>query len=55
VIVKEGVYFKNRAKIKGPLRDFLSMWDSVMFDHHMGILGEGGLKKEFPRLFTSFQ
>jgi hydroxyacylglutathione hydrolase len=47
-IVEEGIYFRNKEKAKGPLKAFLFDWDSVMFDHHVKVLNEGGLDASFP-------
>ena len=47
-IAEEGIYFRNKQKAKGPLKDFLFDWDTVMFDLHKGVLNEGGLDSFFP-------
>jgi len=49
-IVREGVYFMNKAKVQGPLKPFLPAWDAVMFDLHREIILNGGLEKDFPNL-----
>lgn len=41
--MEDGIYFKNKEKAKGPLKDFLADWDTVIFDLHIGVLNEGGL------------
>ena len=46
-IAEEGIYFRNKQKAKGPLKDFLFDWDAVMFDLHKGVLNEGGLDSFF--------
>lgn len=43
-IVEKGIYFKSKEKAKGPLKEMLVSWDSVMFDHHMAVLDNGGLE-----------
>lgn len=48
-LVEEGIYFKNKEKARGPLKGFLLDWDAVMFDHHLGVLGQGGLDSFFPQ------
>ena len=48
-IVENGIYFKNKEKAKGPLKDFLVDWDGRMFDLHVGVLKEGGLHSLFPK------
>jgi len=48
-IVEEGIYFKNKEKAKGPLRDFLFDWDAIMFDLHVDVLNKGGLGSFFSR------
>jgi glyoxylase-like metal-dependent hydrolase (beta-lactamase superfamily II) len=47
-IVEDGIYFKNKEKVKGPLKGFLVDWDAVMFDLHIGVLNRGGLDFFFP-------
>jgi glyoxylase-like metal-dependent hydrolase (beta-lactamase superfamily II) len=47
-IVKDGIYFTNKAKAKGHLKDFLFFWDAVMFDLHVQVLEEGELHSFFP-------
>ena len=49
-IVEEGIYFRNKEKIQRPLKLFLPMWDSVMFDLHREIIMDGFLEKDFPCL-----
>ena len=49
-IVEEGIYFTNKARVQGPLKDFLSTWDATMFDLHREIIMNGGLAQEFPGL-----
>jgi len=47
-IVEEGIFFQNKSTVREPVRSFLFMWDSIMFDHHRTLLEEGGLGKFFP-------
>lgn len=47
-IVEDGIYFKNKEKVKGLLKGFLVDWDAVMFDLHIGVLNKGGLNSFFP-------
>ncbi len=49
-IVEEGIYFRNKEKMRGPLKLFFPMWDSVMFDLHREIIINGGLERDFPGL-----
>ncbi|MBW1800864.1 MAG: hypothetical protein JRJ85_09045, partial [Deltaproteobacteria bacterium] len=51
-IVEEGIYFTNKAKAQGPLKSFLSTWDTVMFDLHREIILNGGLEKDFPGIMS---
>jgi glyoxylase-like metal-dependent hydrolase (beta-lactamase superfamily II) len=44
-IIAEGIYFLRKEKAQGPLKNFLGLWDAVMFDHHMKKIREGGLEK----------
>ena len=48
VLVADGIYFENKQKAKGPLKNFLFDWDTVMFDLHVGVLNEGGVDSFFP-------
>jgi hypothetical protein len=41
--LEDGIYFKNKGKVKGPLKGFLVDWDAAMFDLHIGVLNEAGL------------
>jgi glyoxylase-like metal-dependent hydrolase (beta-lactamase superfamily II) len=47
-IVEDGIYFNDKEKAKGPLKEFLVDWDRVMLDLHMNVLKEGGLDFFFP-------
>jgi glyoxylase-like metal-dependent hydrolase (beta-lactamase superfamily II) len=47
-VVEEGIYFRNKGKVKGPLKAFLMDWDGIMFDLHAGVLNQGGLDSFFP-------
>ena len=49
-IVRDGIYFKNKSRVREPMRSFLFMWDSFMFDHHKDILSRTSLEKLFPEL-----
>jgi hydroxyacylglutathione hydrolase len=49
-IIEEGVCYPRKEKMKEPMRSFLTAWDSVMFDHHMKILGSTTLSRLFPAL-----
>jgi hypothetical protein len=47
-IVKDGICFKRKEKVKGSLKGFMVDWDAVMFDLHVGVLNQGGLDIFFP-------
>jgi len=49
-IVEQGIFYRNKTKAKEPMRTMLVMWDSIMFDHHLKKINEGGLCKDFPGL-----
>ena len=51
-IVREGVCYPGKGKTAEPLRSLFTLWDSVMFDHHAGILGATSLTGLFPDLKT---
>lgn len=50
-IIREGVCYPGKAKMKEPMRSFLKSWDTVMFDHHMKILDSTNLCELFPILY----
>ncbi len=54
-IVEQGIFFKNKSAVKEPMRSFLFMWDTIMFDHHQALLEEGGLERFFPEIGTLSQ
>ena len=33
-IVAEGIFFPTKSQVPEPMRSFLYMWDTAMFDHH---------------------
>ncbi|MFH1481325.1 MAG: MBL fold metallo-hydrolase [Pseudomonadota bacterium] len=47
-IIREGVCYKNKMRVNEPMRSILFMWESVMVDHHLKQMAEGGLRREFP-------
>lgn len=49
-IIEKGVFYKQKETVKPPLKTFLDMWDTVMFQHHKTVLAEGGLAACFPEL-----
>ncbi len=49
-IVEAGVFFGDKSGVKEPVRTFLYMWDSNMFDHHTALMEEGGVLALFPEL-----
>ncbi len=49
-IVKNGIFFVHKNRVKQPLRSFMTMWDTVMFNHHHLLLQKGGLVHRFPVL-----
>lgn len=49
-IIENGVFYRQKKKVKPPLTTFLYMWDSVMFQHHKDVLAKGGLTAFFPEL-----
>lgn len=43
-IINEGIYYKkDKSGVKEPMRSFLLLWDSIMFDHHKKAIDKGGL------------
>ena len=49
-IVAEGIFFPQKSKVPEPMRSFLTMWDTAMFDHHRKLIEQGGLIRFFPEL-----
>ena len=49
-IVEKGIFFPQKTGVPEPMRSFLYMWDTVMFDHHRRLLDAGGFKVHFPEL-----
>lgn len=49
-IVAAGVFFANKDGAPLPMRRFLYMWDNIMYDHHLKVLEQGGLRTFFPEL-----
>lgn len=49
-IIAEGVFFPSKSSVPEPMRSFLYMWDTVMFDHHRQLIEAGGLVTYFPEL-----
>ena len=47
-IIEDGVFFKQKSHIPEPMRSFLKMWDTCMFNHHEQALQKGGLTNLFP-------
>jgi len=49
-IIQQGVFYSDKKKIQEPMRSFLNMWDTAMYNHHEALINEGGLTKFFPGL-----
>lgn len=49
-IISEGICYRNKMRVNEPIRAVLFMWESVMVDHHLKKMAEGGLRREFPEL-----
>lgn len=49
-IIAQGVFFSNKNKVPEPMRSFLDMWDTAMYNHHESLINEGGLVKFFPEI-----
>lgn len=47
-IIRQGVFFSDKEKVREPMRSFLNMWDTAMYNHHETLIAEGGLIKFFP-------
>jgi len=53
-IVREGIFFPQKERVSEPMKSFLYMWDSFMFDHHKKLLEEGGFRAYFPEVVKKF-
>ncbi|CCK78271.1 MBL fold metallo-hydrolase [Desulfobacula toluolica] len=51
-IIRQGVFFSDKEKVSEPMRSFLYMWDTAMYNHHESLINEGGLIKFFPEILT---
>ena len=49
-IIARGVFYMEKDKVKEPMRSFLYMWDTAMFNHHLSLIEQGGLRRLFPEL-----
>jgi len=49
-IVEKGVCFFNKSNLEEPFKTLTTMWDSIMFDHHVEMLENGSLCRAFPEL-----
>ncbi len=44
-LIKEGIFFCHKDKVAEPLKTFFYFWDTVMLDHHLQLIENGGLRK----------
>lgn len=49
-IIRQGVFYPDKEKASDPMRSFLYMWDTAMYNHHESLINEGGLIKFFPEI-----
>ena len=49
-IIRQGVFFSDKEKVKEPMQSFLKAWDTTMYNHHENLIKEGGLMKFFPEI-----
>jgi len=49
-IIQQGVFFSDKEKVAEPMRSFLNMWDTAMYNHHESLINEGTLIKFFPQI-----
>jgi hydroxyacylglutathione hydrolase len=49
-IIKNGVFYSRKDTVAPPMRNFLYMWETAMFRHHLRLLEKGGLTAFFPEL-----
>lgn len=49
-IIRQGVFFKDKENVREPMRSFLNMWDTTMYNHHEKLIKQGGLKIFFPEI-----
>ncbi len=51
-IIRQGVFYVNRSKVNEPMKSFLNMWDTAMYEHHETLLKQGGLEYFFPHIVS---
>lgn len=49
-IIGQGVFYTSKNKAKLPMKSFLDMWDTAMYQHHEALIREGGLMRIFPEI-----
>lgn len=49
-IIAQGIFYPHRKKIQEPMRSFVTMWDTSMYNHHEALIREGGLTRFFPEI-----
>ena len=49
-IIAQGIFYPHTKKIREPMKSFVTMWDTAMFNHHEALIKEGGLVKFFPEI-----
>ncbi len=49
-IIRKGVCYPKKERLKEPMKSLFTLWDSVMFDLHAGILQSTSLDSLFPEL-----
>jgi hydroxyacylglutathione hydrolase len=43
-IVLDGIYYrKDKSRVGEPMKSFLLLWDSIMYDHHQKVIEKGGI------------
>ncbi len=51
-ILATGVYFTNKDRVEEPMKTVVTLWDSIMLEHHLKILENGSLAEDFPDVST---
>ncbi len=49
-IIRQGVFYSDKEKVSEPMKSFLYMWDTAMYNHHEFLINEGGLIKFFSEI-----
>ncbi|MCP4023545.1 MAG: MBL fold metallo-hydrolase [Desulfobacteraceae bacterium] len=49
-IIQQGVFFPGKTPVNKPMKDFIEIWDTSMYNQHERLLNQGGLSYFFPKI-----